>query len=219
MIDIYEKLIGALFNFWNSFFITILTVAIINNLIVKFLETYLDKIFEKIKDYDDFIKAREEKILNAHRDKKRRREFIFKLHEKYSFNPLFRLTYIIPFIIQIPFLISVYFALEKFDGFKGLAFLFINDLAESDNLLLGINLLPILMFIINLIVIRIQLKDIKLNSILFPFIFLIILYGAPSSLILYWTLSLIFSPLISNVFHKNFVAFNEFFSNKVLCKN
>ena len=215
MVDIYEKLIGTLFNFWNSFFITVLTVAIINNLIIKFLETYLDKLFEKIKNYDAFIKAKEEQIFNVNDAKKRRRELIFKLHEKYSFNPLFRLTYIIPFIIQIPFLISVYFALEKFEGFKGLSFLFIDNLAQSDNLLFGINLLPILMFIINLIIIKIQLKDPKLNSILFPFVFLIILYDAPSSLILYWTLSLMFSPLISSIFHKNFLAFNEFFSNKI----
>lgn len=215
MIDIYEILIGNLFSFWNSFFITILIVVIINNLIIKFLETYLDKVFEKIKKYDDFIKEKEEKIYSINYDKIKIREDIFRLHEKYSFNPLFRLTYIIPYLIQIPFLISVYFALEKFPGFKGLSFLFINDLAQSDNLLLGINLLPILMLIINLIIIKMQIKEPKISSILFPLLFLVILYSAPSSLILYWTLSLILSPLISYLFHNNFITFNHFFSKKI----
>ena len=133
MIDIYEILIGNLFSFWNSFFITILIVVIINNLIIKFLETYLDKVFEKIKKYDDFIKEKEEKIYSINYDKIKIREDIFRLHEKYSFNPLFRLTYIIPYLIQIPFLISVYFALEKFPGFKGLSFLFINAALSATN--------------------------------------------------------------------------------------
>jgi hypothetical protein len=215
MVDIYENLLGALFNYSNSFFLTILIVVIINNLIVKFLETYLDKVVEKIKDYDDYVKLKEDQVIRDYNDKKRRREALFRLHDKYSFNPLFRLIYIIPFTIQIPFLISVYFALERFYGFKGVSFLFINDLAQSDNLFFGINLLPILMFIINLIIIRIQIKNPKINSILFPVVFLIILYNAPSSLIIYWTLSLIFSPLISNIFNKNFMSINDIVFKKI----
>ena len=111
MVDIYENLLGALFNYSNSFFLTILIVVIINNLIVKFLETYLDKVVEKIKDYDDYVKLKEDQVIRDYNDKKRRREALFRLHDKYSFNPLYRLIYIIPFTIQIPFLISVYFAL------------------------------------------------------------------------------------------------------------
>jgi len=216
VVDIYEKSIDFLYNYFDNFLITILIVAIINNLVIKFFEAYLEIGLKQIKNFNDFIKTKEESIKINANDKKIRRQSVFSLHEKYSYNPIFQFIYIIPFIIQIPFLLGVYFALDNYEGFKGISLFFINDLSQSDNVFFGFNLLPILMLTINLIVIKLEYKTLKLQTIFFPFLFLIILYDAPSSLILYWTLSLIISPIIYRFLKIHFISFIVLHNSKII---
>jgi membrane protein insertase Oxa1/YidC/SpoIIIJ len=76
--------------------------------------------------------------------------------------------------------------------FKGKALLGIPDLSRPDGMLLGINLLPLLMTVINLsaafLTPEYRLKD-KLQAILIATLFLALLYGSPSALLVYWTMN------------------------------
>ena len=130
------------------------------------------------------------------------------MHEKYNYYPFYKLIDILPFLIQIPFLLSVYFSILKFEPFQNLSFLFINDLGSPDGILNGFNLLPFIMFLINLLIIKLGNKSILLKDLLFPILFLILLYGMPSALIIYWTLSLILNYLLPDiVFKKKIYSF------------
>ena len=184
MIKIYNKLLSSLFDITDDFFITILIILLINTFLTKLLENALIKKTSNIKDLNDFISKKEKSI---------KKKDVFKLHDKFSYHPLYKTIDVLPFIIQLPFLISVYFSILNFHSFENLSFMLIDDISKPDKLLLGINILPFLMFIVNLFLIKLSKKSISKTDLFFPFLFLFLLYNSPSSLLIYWTLSLIFS--------------------------
>ena len=172
MVLVYEKLLSSIFNLSNSFFITILFVALINGLIVKCIEGSLSKVLAKALIFNNFIKQQENYLKNTRKDYKSK---IHELHEKYNFSPLYRIIEVIPFLIQLPFLISIYLAILNFSGFNNLEFLFIPDLSKSDGLFYNYNVLPIIMFLVSLTLIKLEKNKIPLKDTLIPAIFLIIL--------------------------------------------
>ena len=92
---------------------------------------------------------------------------------------------------------------------EGKSFGPIQDLGAPDALIqiagVSINLLPVLMTLINIISAAIYMKGFPLKSKIqmygMALIFLILLYGSPSGLVLYWTMNNVFS-LVKNVFYK-----------------
>ena len=184
MIKIYNKLLSSLFDITGDFFITILIILLINTFLTKLLENVLLEKTSNIKDLNDFISKKERTI---------KKKDIFKLHDKFSYHPFYKTIDVLPFIIQLPFLISVYFSILNFHSFENLSFILIDDISKPDKLLLGINILPFVMFIVNLFLIKLSKKSISKTDLFFPFLFLFLLYDSPSSLLIYWTLSLIFS--------------------------
>ena len=184
MIKIYNKLLSSLFDVTGDFFITILIILLINTFLTKLLENVLLEKTSNIKDLNDFISKKERTI---------KKKDIFKLHDKFSYHPFYKTIDVLPFIIQLPFLISVYFSILNFHSFENLSFILIDDISKPDKLLLGINILPFVMFIVNLFLIKLSKKSISKTDLFFPFLFLFLLYDSPSSLLIYWTLSLIFS--------------------------
>lgn len=146
------------------------------------------------------------KFISAHKDK--------GVTPYYKLKPLF-LT-----LIPIPFLIAIFNVLGELDQISGNSFLWINDLAYPDSIFqidfnipfLGnsINLLPILMFLLTILssisyknkIISIkELNKQKLNLYLMSFIFLLLFYPFPSSMVLYWTFSNIWSAVQQKFFH------------------
>jgi YidC/Oxa1 family membrane protein insertase len=126
------------------------------------------------------------------------------------YHPVYAMRNTFSLLIQIPFFIAAYSYLSHLEALQGARFLFINDLGAPDALLKigagkSVNLLPILMTLINVVSGAVYTKG-------FPFrdkaqlygmalIFLLLLYGSPAGLALYWTLNNIFS-LIKNCVKK-----------------
>mgnify|MGYP006078041181 CR=1 FL=1 len=208
MITVYDNLLSSLFNHTDSFILTIFLIVLTNSLITKTIEIYFKSRTKFIRDFNDYIESKEVELKNTGSNKIDFRNSLYEIHEKYNYSPFYRLVDILPFLIQIPFLLSVYFSILKFESFQNLSFLFIGDLSSPDGILNGYNLLPCIMFLVNLIIVKLENKSVLLKDLLFPFLYLILLYEMPSALIIYWTFSLIFNySLPAIVFKKKIYSF------------
>jgi hypothetical protein len=208
MITIYDKLLSSLLGFTDSFILTIFIIVILNSLITKIIEVYAKGKTKFIREFNDFIQSKEFELKKKGSNKFNFRKSLYEIHEKYNYSPFYKLIDILPFLIQIPFLLSVYFSILKFEPFQNLSFLFVDDLSSPDGLLNGYNLLPFIMLLVNLIIVKLENKSILLKDLLFPFLFLFLLYEMPSALIIYWTLSLILNYTLPDmVFKKKIYSF------------
>jgi len=121
---------------------------------------------------------------------------IYGYKSRYAFKTSFGL------LIQIPFFFAAYSVLSHYEGYAGISFLFIKDLAKPDGLLFGLNLLPFVMSIINLIAAFYYTRTLKLKEnrdlIIITLVFLVLLYNSPAALLIYWTMNNVFS-LFKNI--------------------
>jgi len=126
-----------------------------------------------------------------------------------NYRPIYALKGSISLLLQIPFFIAAYHYLSNLTLLTGASFLNITDLSRPDALLklggISVNILPILMTLINFISGAIYtkgfpLKD-KIQLYAMALVFLVLLYGSPAGLVLYWTCNNIFS-LLKNIYFK-----------------
>jgi YidC/Oxa1 family membrane protein insertase len=123
-------------------------------------------------------------------------------YRRKNYHPIFALRNSIDLLIQIPFFIAAYHFLHNLEILKGASFLFITDLGSPDKLLFGLNLLPIVMTVINVVSGMIYAKNLlakdKIQLYAMAGIFLILLYNSPAGLVLYWTSNNIYN-LVKNI--------------------
>lgn len=133
-----------------------------------------------------------------------RQEAIARLYKRYSYHPLMTLRSAIGILLQFPFLTAAYRMVQELTVLKGQSFWFIKDLSVPDGLWGGVNALPIIMTLINFASIatapHMRGKD-RIQAVVIALLFLWLLYGAPSALLIYWTCNNI-NYLVQNfVFH------------------
>lgn len=123
-----------------------------------------------------------------------------------GFTPLLAMRSSVGFLLQIPFFIAAYHLLSHWEPLKGVAFGPIPDLGAADGLLFGLNLLPILMTVVNLLSAFIYTASLtrqdKIQLYLLSALFLVLLYASPAALTLYWTLNNVYS-LGKNIVEKS----------------
>ena len=111
----------------------------------------------------------------------------------YGYSPLFTFRTAFGFLIQIPFFFAAYKLLSQYTAFQGVSFGIIQNLGKPDGILYGINVLPFVMTIINIVAGIFYIKEWNKNEIMQLFglslFFLIVLYTSPSALVLYWTMN------------------------------
>jgi len=150
------------------------------------------------------------------------------------YHPVYSLRSSIGLFLQIPFFIAAYSYLSKLDTLMGTPFLGIANLGapdglfrikNKDNIILAVNILPILMTIVNFAASIIYLKNIntspgsnkeKIQLFGVAIIFLVLLYNSPSALVLYWTFNNIFS-LIKNILQRTKYSRSIIFWTACLC--
>ena len=124
---------------------------------------------------------------------------IQRLYARYGYSPLSAVKKVLPLFVQIPFLLLTYYMLKNTPQLNGVSFLFLHDLGQPDALLktlgkfpLGLNLLPIVMTLVNMLTVAatpgFTHKD-QAQAVGISLLFLVLLYTAPSALLLYWTLN------------------------------
>ena len=118
---------------------------------------------------------------------------IKRLYSRYSYSPFYAIRNIYFILIQLPFLIGAYLMLSENQDIQGggVSFLFLNDLGREDKLLFGLNMMPLLMTAINLLTLYFLNLSKKENyqAIAIALFFCVLLYKAPSALLLYWTMN------------------------------
>lgn len=115
---------------------------------------------------------------------------IRNLYNRYAYNPLYSIRLAFGVLIQLPFLIGAYWMIAEHPSLSGISFGPIADLSQPDKLLGGINVLPLIMTAANLGVVAISAqmpKRDRIQAIVIAVLFLVLLYSAPSALLIYWT--------------------------------
>jgi YidC/Oxa1 family membrane protein insertase len=123
--------------------------------------------------------------------------YLQTLYKIYNYHPLSGVKASLGLLFQIPFFFAAFHLIGNYPAFEGVSFGFIDDLSKPDNLLLGQNLLPVLMTLINLFSTYFYVRNISRSDKYqlwgLSAIFLILLYFESAALLLYWTMSNIFS--------------------------
>ncbi len=112
-----------------------------------------------------------------------------RLYGRYRYSPVYSVRSALGVLIQLPFLLGAYWMLSDYAELNGVAFGAIKDLSAPDGLIGGINLLPLVMTAVNLLTVlvsRLERKE-QVQAIVIAALFLVLLYAAPSALLLYWT--------------------------------
>lgn len=157
------------------------------------------------------IQAKERAVQQAMKPKLDEYKSVFKgyelhlytvnLYKQYNYNPIYSLRSILGLLIQLPFFVAAYNVLSGYNGFQGVSLGFISDLSKPDSVAaignLQINLLPFIMIILNLVSGWVYTKSFSLKRNLSLYVvalvFFVLLYSAPSALLLYWSLNNFFS--------------------------
>ena len=124
---------------------------------------------------------------------------IQRLYARYGYSPLSAVKKVLPLFVQIPFLLLTYYMLKGTPQLNGVSFGLLKDLGAPDALVRSIgmlpvafNVLPLAMTCVNLLTVvstpGFTVKD-QLNAASISLLFLVLLYTAPSALLLYWTLN------------------------------
>lgn len=145
-------------------------------------------------DYQSVINPQLEVIKAKYASDMERHLHIQRLYSRYSYSPLSAVKKVMPLFVQIPFLLLTYYMLKGTAELSGVSFLFLKDLGKADALIpvLHANLLPLVMTGVNILTVfatpSFTQKD-WTQAIGIALLFLVLLYTAPSALLLYWTLN------------------------------
>lgn len=116
-----------------------------------------------------------------------------QLYRLHGYHPAFALRSLAPLAIQLPFFIAAFGLLSHYAPFQGQSFLFLPDLSRPDGLLGGVNLMPLLMTAANLYALHLYSRQTQraewAQGMVVAVVFLVLLYGSPSGLVLYWTVN------------------------------
>lgn len=127
------------------------------------------------------------------------------LYRQANYSFFYNLRNSLGFLAQIPFFIAAYSFFSFGSSLQGESFLFITNLLQPDELinnkLFSLNILPIIMTLISICSTYIYTKNLdnstKIQLYILPLCFFILLYNAPSGLLLYWITNNVCSLLIN----------------------
>lgn len=149
-------------------------------------------IVKRESDYQSVINPQLEAIKAKYSSDMEQHLHIQRLYSRYSYSPLSAVKKVMPLFVQIPFLLLTYYMLKDTAELNGVSFLFLKDLGQADALAAGINILPLVMTGVNLLTVvatpGFTSKD-QTQAVGIALLFLVLLYTAPSALLLYWALN------------------------------
>ena len=153
----------------------------------------------KIKEFKEVFKG---SSLNA---------YLGTLYRQNNYHPIYSLRSSFGLLIQIPFFFAAYHFIANYDMLSGMSSIIFKDLGKPDSLIklgsLSINVMPFAMTGINILSSFVYGKKLSFreNAQLYgiSILFFVVLYNAPSALLIYWTANNIFN-LIKNIIYKRF---------------
>ncbi len=197
---LFELIFRFSYELFNNPGISILSISLVMNILVlpMYLKSDAMQAEERKKQKDmEYWVGRIRKTFKGDE----RFMILSEYYRQNDYQPYYVLKSSLSLLLQVPFFIAAYDFLSNLELLKGASFLMIEDLGKPDTLIrignLHINLLPVLMTAINLTSAAIYTKGgtkkEKIQTVAFALVFLVLLYGSPSGLVIYWTLNNIFS--------------------------
>ena len=208
IINGYEGLFLSLYAVLGNYGWSIILLSVIVSLLLIPAIKFGEKIATRHHEYDAVLNPQLQKI-KSESDGETQYRRIRALYARYHYSPFKSILKIMPLLVQIPVLILTYYMLDNLVQLAGVSFYWFENLSSPDNLFYGINLLPIMMTVFNLLSVftmpGLTRQDWWQLSII-AFLFLVLLYNQSSGILLYWTMNnaillcknLLFSPV-----HKN----------------
>lgn len=133
-----------------------------------------------------------------------RHMMISALYRQHRYHPVFALRGLVPLLIQVPVFIAAYGLLSNYPPILEQSFMGIANLGAPDGLLGGVNLLPIVMTVINLLAAYVYSHGLssqeRMQAWIVAMVFFVLLYAAPSGLVLYWICNNLFSLIKTIVY-------------------
>lgn len=148
---------------------------------------------------------------------KEKNSALSRLYKRYSYSPIYSFRLSLNILIQLPFLFGAYCFLDSYSELKNISFFIFKDLSVSDGLLLGINVMPFIMTIVNVAVAYLSPNFSKrdyIQAYVIALLFLFILYTASSALLIYWTCNNVVS-LVKVLYQRNKLRLKNIL-NKIL---
>ena len=120
-----------------------------------------------------------------------RHQRIRRLYRRYAYHPIMSIRAMWGLLLQVPFILAAYHMLSELSALRLVSFWGIATLANPDGLIPGgVNVLPLLMTVFNLAAALLTpgaTRRETAQAFVIALLFLALLYGAPSSLLIYWT--------------------------------
>lgn len=151
--------------------------------------------------------AREVARMKQHFRGRERYFYIRAVYRQYRYHPISELLGSADLFVQILAFVTVFHFLSGMESLSGVSFGPTADLKRPDALLGGVNLLPLLMTAINAASVFAYVDDRnkRIQALVLAAIFLLLLYGSASGLVLYWTMNNLFS-LVRNLIARSGVS-------------
>ena len=182
LLDLYSDLSG-------SVGIAIFLLAATLSLLTQPIRVFAGRIETRIANKIARVDALKDKISPEYKGEQRFNE-IENIYKEEKYHPIQSVLLSSSILVVLPLLISAFFLFTSKNELLDTGFLFISNLSESDKLLFGINLLPFLMTLLNIIDANFRFRSDRKAKHRFYFIAAVLfalVYTMPSSLILYWT--------------------------------
>ena len=185
----YRYLYQALHAVTGSYGVSLVLMSLLTTVLITPLMKYANRVQMKEREIQDVLYPQMEKI-KAESVGGERHERISRLYRRYAYHPIYSIRSALGVFLQVPFLMGAYYMVRHFSGITGESFGAIADLSRPDGLLGGIHLLPLLMTVINMFSACITpgfgKKEIR-QAWVIALLFLVLLYNAPSALLVFWT--------------------------------
>ncbi|MBR6712408.1 MAG: YidC/Oxa1 family membrane protein insertase [Selenomonadaceae bacterium] len=222
---VYKVLYLALSEALDSYGLALVFLSVVTHILMRPLMSWAEKFQADEKNIQSVLAPQlaeiKENFSGAEQHKK-----IQRLYKRYAYHPVLAIRSAAGIILQLPFLMAAYFMLDSLTNIIGESWWIIPDLSEPDELLGGVNLLPILMTAINLVG-AFSVKDFsrrdKVQAAVVAILFLILLYDAPSALLIYWTcnnlwttLAILFGSFVPKSFLSAQARLKKFLSSELI---
>ena len=223
LVKIYKELYLNIFDITSNYGLSLVLLSLFLYVILFPINRKAQQIQNKEREIQTVIMPQIAKIKDTYSGQEQY-ERIQRLYYRYSYHPIYSIRSAVGFVLQIPFLMAAYYMLSGLTEIKGVSWGGIPNLGEPDQLLAGINLLPFVMTFVTVlyafVIPKLSKKEI-VQTIIIGIIFLIVLYPAPSALLVFWTCNLLWSLLHCLLFDRlqwfdeyaetagNFISGNE----------
>ncbi len=210
---IYKLIYLVLVSFTENYGLALFALSFLNYFLLMPLNKLVRGLQESESNIQQILAPQLQRIRETSRDAARHQR-VQNLYQRYSYHPIFAMRNVFPLLVQLPFLMAVYFMLSSLTNLEGVSFLFLQNLSKPDALFFGLNLMPLVMTLVSLVnacfVVKLSNSQRK-QAIVVALLFFVLLYSAPSALLLYWTMNNVLIIVFSFLSKISFVDRAKFF--------